>query len=206
MKHDDHLKGSDVIPPHAKRFTNYDMLGYGGPVDELVRRVIALVNQKIAPAVIDERFHRWEPERALQFRGRWGTFRFSFLLADTMLDRGLDAGGPNWLAYEMENLAGNAINNALHDLVVAELTKLVGTTLDGLKAENRQLFDRIAALETRWWRRLWSGAKRLDSHLNLWLCRNGIWQTKEEGGFFAEARVAPLRYWFRGRAPHWGTR
>jgi hypothetical protein len=38
------------------------------------------------------------------------------------------------------------------------------------------------------------------------LARHGVIQMKEEGGYFAEARLSPVRWWFRGRAPYWGAR
>lgn len=50
-----------------------------------------------------------------------------------------------------------------------------------------------------WW-------QRWDWLASSWLVRHGIWQAKEEGGWYADCRVAPLRCWFRGRAPTWGTR
>lgn len=50
----------------------------------------------------------------------------------------------------------------------------------------------------------WQRALYLDWRASIWLLRRGIWQAKEEGGYFADCRLAHPRYWFRGRAPEWG--
>jgi hypothetical protein len=54
------------------------------------------------------------------------------------------------------------------------------------------------------WVRLYFWLQQLEWRYYMWLCRRGIWQTREEGGYFRDCKLAPARYWFRGRAPHWG--
>lgn len=132
----------------------------GGWLWNRLQEVVRAVNIKIAPAVIDERFSLNPEREAIEFHGRWGTFRFRFLIADNQLGRG--AASPDWLAYELEGLAGGAINNALRDLVRAEMQAEVGRVESAqdrewkkVEREYKELTDRVAYLETPWWRRAW---------------------------------------------------
>lgn len=156
--------GGDFDPrATVPRLTNYDFVRPGSALYNRLQEVIRDVNVKIAPAVIHDRFSMNDSLRALEFRGRWGTFRVSFLISDNLLSQAWSS--MDRFAYELESLMSTAINNALRDLVRTEMRAEVVRVEGAQEREWRQverdykaLADRVLELETPWWKRL-----------NLWI-------------------------------------
>jgi hypothetical protein len=155
----------EVIPPRAaRRLTNWDFVGRGGPIDEMIKKVIEHTNTLIAPAMIDPHFYRAEDQQALQFHGRWGTFRVQFRIASHLLDRAYQ--GPAWLAMEMERLMSESINGALESLVREQMVSVVNRQIEGFVAEAQRKIsdqkrdimaeiDRRLERKPRWYHKLW---------------------------------------------------
>jgi hypothetical protein len=154
-----------VIPPRApSRLTNWDFVGRGGPIDEMIKAVVKVVNERIAPAEISDHFYRVEDQRALAFNGRWGTFRVRFRISEQMLGRAYQ--GPSWLATEMERLMADAINGALENLVRLQMQDVVNTAIESylqstqrdIKKQREEIMaeiDRRLERRPRWYHRLW---------------------------------------------------
>lgn len=161
--------GEDLNPPGmATRLTNLDMVRPGSVSYAMIQAAIRAVNVKIAPAVINDRsFIVRDDLRAIEFRGQWGTFRVSFMVAEMALDMGLSsARGHERLAYELEALMARAIDNALRDLVRTEMrAEFVRVEAAQerewrtIEREYTELVGRVAELEKspQWWRsfRVW---------------------------------------------------
>jgi hypothetical protein len=150
--------GDESTPVRPRRLTNYDFARPGGELYHLVQRAVDEANKRIAPAVISDRF-------GLEFRGRWGTFQVRFLVSDQMLDR---AYATDWLSRQLESLMDSAIQTALRDLVRtemrAEIVRVEGAQEREWRKVEREytaLLNRVAALESSWWRRFRTWLKSL---------------------------------------------
>lgn len=152
----------DLVAP--RHIGNLELLHEGSFLFNAIQNVIRAVNQQISPAVVSDRFYRAEDQNALEFHGRWGTFRVRFRIAEHMLGRAYQ--GELWLAREMERLIAEAIDTALRTLVQNEMAKmvsdrleaerkLVNRAIDDQKRELLLQIDQRFAPKPTWYRRVW---------------------------------------------------